>query len=431
MDLYEYDRQDPRLGRNVEHDERSLAFAVGVLPRSAIKTVHWDRRIGILDQGNLGSCFPPETRVRLANGGECAIKDIRLLDEVLTAEGNIGRVTRTMVRDEEGGLVRVLLRGHAHLRLTREHPVLTARGYVPAGELCIGDEVALPKYLNGAVLSVPVEQFVTKPSHRLTRGNRWSGLPGRKGLKLDANALPEKITLDAPTGRLLGLFLAEGSCDASKARWTFAKHEADTLVAETAQLIKGVWGVEAHIAHRLNNSINVTLHGTGWSLLLSGLCGNGSGLKRPHDALMGGAKEFLTAMLDGWLDGDGHHRRDGSREGVTISRDLALAMYDIAQATGRHPVIDWRKSPQNSAAAVRQPRWTVTMPSGPGQCRETETQSGVRCGNCASRTTWGLSTTFPLKATSRMSPRASAFTTARETPPPDSSAPTPRRGRVW
>ncbi|GAA2760700.1 hypothetical protein [Actinopolymorpha rutila] len=56
MDLHQYDRQDPRLGRHVEHDERSLAYAVGVLPRSAIKTVHWDRRIGILDQGNLGSC---------------------------------------------------------------------------------------------------------------------------------------------------------------------------------------------------------------------------------------------------------------------------------------------------------------------------------------------------------------------------------------
>jgi hypothetical protein len=56
MDLYEYDRQDRRLGRHVEHDERSLAYAVGVLPRSAVKTVHWDRRIDILDQGNLGSC---------------------------------------------------------------------------------------------------------------------------------------------------------------------------------------------------------------------------------------------------------------------------------------------------------------------------------------------------------------------------------------
>lgn len=45
-----------RLGRHVEHDPRSLAYAHGVLPKSAIKSVEWTRRIPILDQGNLGSC---------------------------------------------------------------------------------------------------------------------------------------------------------------------------------------------------------------------------------------------------------------------------------------------------------------------------------------------------------------------------------------
>lgn len=44
------------LGRHVEHDPRSLAYAHGVLPASAIKSVEWTRRIPILDQGQLGSC---------------------------------------------------------------------------------------------------------------------------------------------------------------------------------------------------------------------------------------------------------------------------------------------------------------------------------------------------------------------------------------
>lgn len=44
------------LGRHVEHDGRSLAYAHGVLPKSAIKSVEWTRRIPILDQGSLGSC---------------------------------------------------------------------------------------------------------------------------------------------------------------------------------------------------------------------------------------------------------------------------------------------------------------------------------------------------------------------------------------
>lgn len=44
------------LGRHVEHDPRSLAYAHGVLPQTAIKSVDWTRRVPIFDQGSLGSC---------------------------------------------------------------------------------------------------------------------------------------------------------------------------------------------------------------------------------------------------------------------------------------------------------------------------------------------------------------------------------------
>lgn len=45
-----------QLGRHVEHDPRSLNFAHGVLPKTAIKSVDWTRRAPIFDQGQLGSC---------------------------------------------------------------------------------------------------------------------------------------------------------------------------------------------------------------------------------------------------------------------------------------------------------------------------------------------------------------------------------------
>ena len=44
------------LGRHVEHDPRSLDYAHGVLPKTAIKSVDWPRRAPIFDQGSLGSC---------------------------------------------------------------------------------------------------------------------------------------------------------------------------------------------------------------------------------------------------------------------------------------------------------------------------------------------------------------------------------------
>ncbi|MEV7394357.1 C1 family peptidase [Streptomyces sp. NPDC091215] len=54
--IEQHHRPGQHLGRHVEHDPRSLQYAHGVLPTSAIKTVEWVRRIPILDQGNLGSC---------------------------------------------------------------------------------------------------------------------------------------------------------------------------------------------------------------------------------------------------------------------------------------------------------------------------------------------------------------------------------------
>jgi hypothetical protein len=54
--IEQHHRPGQHLGRHIEHDPRSLAYAHGVLPKSAIKSVSWTRRIPILDQGELGSC---------------------------------------------------------------------------------------------------------------------------------------------------------------------------------------------------------------------------------------------------------------------------------------------------------------------------------------------------------------------------------------
>ena len=47
---------DHRLGRNIEHDPRSRAFAFVAAPSVELKSVKHARRVPVLDQGNLGSC---------------------------------------------------------------------------------------------------------------------------------------------------------------------------------------------------------------------------------------------------------------------------------------------------------------------------------------------------------------------------------------
>lgn len=51
-----YESKDPRLGRNVRHDSRSLSFQVEAAPLESLKSIRHQRYIPILDQGNLGSC---------------------------------------------------------------------------------------------------------------------------------------------------------------------------------------------------------------------------------------------------------------------------------------------------------------------------------------------------------------------------------------
>lgn len=53
---FRYNPTDPRLGRHVRHDTRSAFYGVAEMPRSAIRSVKWDRHIPILDQGQIGSC---------------------------------------------------------------------------------------------------------------------------------------------------------------------------------------------------------------------------------------------------------------------------------------------------------------------------------------------------------------------------------------
>lgn len=51
-----YEPSDPRLGRHVRHDSRSLQFKAEAAPLSSLKSVRHQRHIPILDQGQLGSC---------------------------------------------------------------------------------------------------------------------------------------------------------------------------------------------------------------------------------------------------------------------------------------------------------------------------------------------------------------------------------------
>jgi Intein splicing domain len=333
-----------------------------IIPES--EWVEFDRtrdEIPILDQGQHGSCFPAGTRIRMADGTQKPIDQIRLLDKVLTAEGNIGEVVDLMVRRENESLVRLQLWGHSHLRMTEEHPVLTRRGYVKAEELQIGDWVCMPRYApqssNVILTSDHVE--TTRWTVRTTHHQEYAGVAGRASAVVTKTPLPDAIVKTANAGTIFGLFLAEGSTDSAKVVWTFNINETDTLVATLVKLLRDEWGLDPAVSPKpANHTVKVVLYGKPWAMLFESLCGNGSGQKVLGSDLMSGPAEFLKAMIDGWREGDGYERRT-TKQAVTVSHDLALSMFDIAQFLGQRPSIRLSHPKPSHNVKSRRPRWDI------------------------------------------------------------------------
>jgi hypothetical protein len=352
-------------------------LAAGILPQSQWQELTLGQfACEVQDQGQTSSCFPAGTHIRMEDGSERKIEDVRLLDKVLTAEGNIGTVTRLMVRHEPNALLRLCLWGHRHLRMTAEHPVLTKRGYVPACELRVSkarwhggeecDWVAMPRYAPQLRTSIHVDDHVDtyRTFIRRERVSKIHSVSSRGTVLITKYPLPDFFTLTPGVGRIFGLFLAEGSTTSTYVMWTFNIKEKETLAAELIDLLKAEFGIEGRLRTRPNNTCNVQVHGTGWARLFEALFKTGAGRKRIPSDIASGPKDFLEALFTGWLDGDGHARRNGIG-GVSISRDLALGMFDIAHALGKLPAISRREGKPNKGALVRQASWEVHCQNDP------------------------------------------------------------------
>lgn len=338
------------------------AAGMPVLPPS-----HWEEvsifnsypDVPLYNQGQFGSCFPAGTLIRMADGSEKPIERICLLDKVLTAEGNIGTVKQTMVRDADE-LVTLRLWGHSHLRATPEHPVLTKRGYVPIGQIKNGDWVSLPRYApQNATICTP---NIEKSNRVLSKRARYGGVVGRKGIDVKIAKTPDVIHLNYGVGRIFGLFLAEGNTDKCRIVWSFSIDEEFTLVKELVSRLREEFDVESHVRKLpVHNSIKVTVYGVAWARLFEYLFATGAGNKKIHNDLICGPEPFLRAMFDAWMDGDGCKHKRGHLIGKTVSKSLAVSMFDIAQFCGLRPSIRMSKPSHNRHAASRRYVWEVTI----------------------------------------------------------------------
>jgi intein/homing endonuclease len=320
----------------------------------------WD----FYDQGAEGACLTAGTLIEMADGSHRPIEDVRLLERVRTAEGHEGVVLQTHVRFHADGLVRMRLRGLGEFRATPEHPVLTRSGYVPVGELRLGDEVRLPGVLSGEQREIRTAEWLSEREQRVrVSGARWAGVAGRGAVSATIAAAPERIELTPTFGRIVGLWLAEGTTTANKLVWSFGGHERDTLAAELMELLVAELRCQPRLQVRGNGSLAVVVYGKHWRMLFERMFSRGPYEKTLPGALASGPPDFLRAVFDGWMAGDGHRRRE-RWHGVTVSKPLAFSMYRIAQGLGMAPTLRFSPGRPNAAAATRRGRWDLEFGDG-------------------------------------------------------------------
>ncbi len=100
--------------------------------------------------GQLAACFTADMRVTTSQGVK-RIEHLEIGDQVLTHAGRFRPVTQLFRRAYHGELLRIKVRSiGTTMEVTPEHPILTEKGWVKAGDLQVGDRVAIgfPKGTN-------------------------------------------------------------------------------------------------------------------------------------------------------------------------------------------------------------------------------------------------------------------------------------------
>jgi UDPglucose 6-dehydrogenase len=340
-----------------------------------------------------GSCLAGEETVVIRLGGRTSLIALKhLYDEldgqpplpleVLTWDEQTGSsrfspVAAVTRRESPAGLVEIRTKMGRRLRATADHPIITGRGVVPAGELGADDWLPLAQGFDGEAEPLALhlleglaitgaeagDVIVRAPSvaHMTAAGMR-EGMPeatpgrrmdigrsralrldeaGRLGLPLDGASVgtarngtyvPVELQPDERFWRIVGLYVAEGHCAADGRRrrlhWSFHPTDEDDLVEEVCSFWADL-DVKADV--RLGTTAkNVTVSSrilAGWWLGVLGLGANCYEQRVP-ELIWDAPIEHKRAFLSGLWRGDGSWSRVNGGPSVvlefgTVSRELA------------------------------------------------------------------------------------------------------------
>jgi DNA topoisomerase-6 subunit B len=154
--------------------------------------------------------------------------------------------------------------------------------------------------------------------------------------------------------RLLGLYAAEGHCDARQVGFTFASHETQ-LVNEVVATTHAL-GLSTTVEPRDRNAVRVKVYGGLTSLLFPAWCGRGARNKRVPGFVFRAGRDLRQHFLDGLYLGDGHRAK--SREVLMLGTASERLVNDVETLWLLQGVVPARVGPFRQKGLGRRPSTT-------------------------------------------------------------------------
>jgi intein/homing endonuclease len=321
-----------------------------------------------------GDCFPPGTLVRMADGSEKPIESIKAGEAVVSHRGIPRRVEASFKKPYTGDLTTISVSGGPRsVTCTPDHRIVAGGEgsdfWCPAELLTEGTEVLLPRY---SPENDPIT-FDLQDNDRVVVGDRHprcirTAPAGKIRYKSSQHSTNRFVTLDSRLGWLIGLYLAEGSCDRGKygpRRITFNLSSRERSMGEyAASLINEIFGVEATARVRKSKEsvLLVRVCSAPVASLFARLAPGNTYTKRVSKEILSSPRAVRLAALRGWFAGDGHvksgkkqkhHLHDSvSATAVSVSHGLVSDMFDLANSCGISSSVTYRKARGRSRVAT-------------------------------------------------------------------------------
>jgi len=292
-----------------------------------------DRDLGLRNAAQ--ECFSGDTRI-FTSTGMVEIKDIKVGDKVLTHSGRFKSVTK-LYKKEGINLIGIKTsKNTKQVYVTQEHPVQVneeSNSYAPIADVdslyTVPSTIDIKKSTSYLDLYELVSPLYFK---KVCLGESFYINDRRHKTKHNCN-----IELGYKLGKIIGLYLAEGSKSRLRVTYSFNYvKEINTWVIDLQKDIESVFGLDIFKIRKQGNtghvSVNSEVFSQAISLFVEGTC---SLDKKLSKFFYDNANEqLMKGVLEGYLSGDGCLLDAYNKSFTTVSENLYYDIYYISNLLG-------------------------------------------------------------------------------------------------